>query len=284
MQKEHFSAVSIIGVGLIGGSLALALKNQGIATTIIGYGRDKKRLQEATRLGIIDCFTNSLKDAASAELIVLATPLGTFEKILKEISSFLKPNSIIMDVGSVKLQAVRLFENILPDSVNFIPAHPIAGSEKTGFENARQDLFKNAKVIITPTERTDKTVLKRIIKMWQATGASTELMSAKEHDLIYGLMSHLPHLLAFCMVNTVDIVSDNLIKYAGSGFKDFTRIAMSSPEIWKDIFLMNRENILKMLDLFIKEIEKIKRFITEESKEDEIINYILRAKKLREQI
>lgn len=284
MIKEGFNSVCIIGVGLIGGSLALALKQNGIANRIIGYGRNEKRLIDALNLNVIDDFTLSLKEAANSEFIVLATPLGIFEKITTEISSFLQPNSILMDVGSVKKHVINTIENIIPENVHFIPTHPIAGSEKTGFEHARQDLFKGARVIITPTEKTDQKVLERISRMWQIIGALVEFMSAEEHDKIYALMSHLPHLISFCLVNTVYSIDANLIKYAGSGFKDTTRIAKSSPEIWKDIFLMNKDNIFKTLDFFIYKIEEIKKLISQGNSEDKIIEFIETAKKLRKTI
>lgn len=284
MSNEGFNSVCIIGVGLIGGSLALALKQNGIANRIIGYGRNEKRLIDALNLKIIDDFTLSLKEAADSEFIVLATPLGIFEKITTEISSFLQPNSILMDVGSVKKHVINTIESIIPDNVHFIPTHPIAGSDKTGFEHARQDLFKGARVIITPTEKTDQKVLERISRMWQTIGALVEFMSAEEHDKIYALMSHLPHLISFCLVNTVYNIDANLIKYAGSGFKDTTRIAKSSPEIWKDIFLMNKDNIFKTLDFFIYKIEEIKKLISQGNSEDKIIEFIETAKKLRKTI
>lgn len=284
MTKEGFNSVCIIGVGLIGGSLALALKQNGIANRIIGYGRDEKRLIDALNLNVIDDFTLSLKEAADSEFIVLATPLGIFEKIATEISSFLQPNSIVMDVGSVKQHVINTIENIIPENVHFIPTHPIAGSDKTGFEYARQDLFKGARVIITPTYKTDQKVLDRISRMWQTIGALVEFMSAEEHDKVYALMSHLPHLISFCLVNTVYSIDANLIKYAGSGFKDTTRIAKSSPEIWKDIFLMNKDNIFKTLDFFIYKIEEIKNLISQGNSEDKIIEFIETAKKLRKTI
>lgn len=284
MSEEEFKSVSIIGVGLIGGSLALALKEKKIVSRIIGYGRDEGRLKEALKLGIIDDFTLSLKDAALSELIVLATPLGIFEKIAKEISPFLKVDSIVIDVGSVKKYVVDTMENILPKQVHFVATHPIAGSDKTGYEHARSDLFKGARIIITPTEKTNKTALDKITKMWQKIGSSVEYMSAEEHDKIYALMSHLPHLISFCLVNTVEEIDKNLIKYAGSGFKDTTRIAKSSPDVWKDIFLMNRDNILKMLFVFIDKIEEIKQLISQDYSENKIIEFIMKAKKLREKI
>lgn len=284
MSEARFKSVSIIGVGLIGGSLALALKDKKIVNHIIGYGRDEQRLQEASKKGIIDDFTLSLKVAASSELLVLSTPLGIFEKVVIEMSPFLQSDSIVMDVGSVKKYVIDTIENILPDNVHFVATHPIAGSDKTGYEYARLDLFKGARVIITPTKNTNQKALNKVIKIWETIGSFVEYMSPEEHDKVYALMSHLPHLISFCLVNTVDEIDKNLIKYSGSGFKDTTRIAKSSPEIWKDIFIMNKDNILKMLDVFIYKIVRIKKLISQRNSEDKIIEFIETAKKLRQKI
>ncbi len=284
MKEYEFNSVLIIGVGLIGGSLALALKKKNIAKTIIGLGRNKERLIEAQRLSIIDEYTLSPKEVEKTDLVILATPLGIFEKITKEISPFLRPGCILMDVGSVKQWVVKTLEKIIPSGVYFIGTHPIAGSDKTGFEHAKGTLFKGAKVIITPTDKTHKEALDKITKMWENLGAIVEYMSPEKHDSLYALMSHLPHLISFCLVNTVDKVDKNSIKYAGSGFKDTTRIAKSSPEIWKDIFLLNRDNIINVLHVFLDSISEIKDYLKNNLAEDKIEEFILRAKKLREEL
>ncbi|MCS7164643.1 MAG: prephenate dehydrogenase [Thermodesulfovibrio sp.] len=282
-MEDGFKTVSIVGVGLIGGSLALALKEKKLTQKIIGYGRNEQRLKEALKLGIIDSYTTSFKDACQAELIVLATPTGIFESIIMDMIKHLKEETIIIDVGSVKKSVIDIFERILPKGVYFVGTHPIAGSEKTGFENARGDLFKKAKVIITPTENTNKSALERITNLWQKLGAQVEFMSAEHHDKVYALVSHLPHLICFCMVNTVSEMDKSFINYAGSGFKDATRIAKSSPEVWRDIFLMNDKNILECLEVFIKNIEKIKNMLYKKDSE-QIEKFIEKAKKLRQEI
>jgi len=282
-MEDGFKTVSIIGVGLIGGSFALALKNKGLVDKIIGYGKNEERLKRAKNLAIINQFTTSLKDAALADLIVLATPLGVFEKIVSDLAEFLKKGRVVIDVGSVKEWVVERIEKILPSGVHFVGTHPIAGSDKTGFEYARAELFEGAKVIITPTERTDKSALEKISILWKKVGADVEFMSAKEHDRVYALMSHLPHLISFCMVNTVADIDKNLITYAGSGFKSFTRIAKSSPELWGDIFILNSDNILKCLSIFCDQVEEIKKLIKERNL-DELKKRIEKAKNLREKI
>ena len=282
-MEDGFKTVSIIGVGLIGGSFALALKNKGLADKIIGYGKNEERLKRAKNLAIINQFTTSLKDAALADLIVFATPLGVFEKIVSDLAEFLKKGTVVIDVGSVKEWVVERIEKILPSGVHFVGTHPIAGSDKTGFEYARAELFEGAKVIITPTERTDKSALEKISILWKKVGADVEFMSAKEHDRVYALMSHLPHLISFCMVNAVSEIDRNLINYAGSGFKSFTRIAKSSPELWGDIFILNSDNILKCLSIFCDQVEEIKKLIKERNL-DELKKCIEKAKNLRERI
>jgi len=282
-MEDGFKTVSIIGVGLIGGSFALALKNKGLVDKIIGYGKNEERLKRAKNLAIINQFTTSLKDAALADLIVLATPLGVFEKIVSDLAEFLKKGTVVIDVGSVKEWVVERIEKILPSGVHFVGTHPIAGSDKTGFEYARAELFEGAKVIITLTERTDKSALEKISILWKKVGADVEFMSAKEHDRVYALMSHLPHLISFCMVNTVADIDKNLITYAGSGFKSFTRIAKSSPELWGDIFILNSDNILKCLSIFCDQVEEIKKLIKERNL-DELKKRIEKAKNLREKI
>lgn len=282
-MEDGFKTVSILGVGLIGGSLALALKEKKLVNKIIGYGRNEQRLKEALKLGIIDSYTTFLKEASEAELIVLATPVGLFEKIIIEMLDYLKKGTIIIDVGSVKESIVNTIETMLPIGVSFVGTHPIAGSDKTGFEYANKDLFKKAKVILTPTENTDKSALEKISKLWQKIGAVVELMSPEQHDKIYALVSHLPHLISFCMVNTVAEMDKNFIKYAGSGFKDTTRIAKSSPEIWRDILMMNDKNILQCLEIFAKNLEEIKKMLSKKDSEG-VKTFIEKAKNLRKEI
>jgi len=282
-MEDGFPTVSIIGVGLVGGSLALALKEKGLAKKITGYGRNHQRLKEALKLGIIDDYTTSLEESAKADLIVLATPVGVFEELITRLVRYLKKGTVVIDVGSVKEPVVNTLEKIFPDGIHFVGTHPIAGSDKTGFEYARADLFKEAKVIITPTDHTDIKTVERIVRLWQSTGAVVEFMDAAEHDKIYALMSHLPHLISFCLVNTVAEIDTDFIKYAGSGFKSSTRIAKSSPELWKDIFMMNRENILHCLDVFIRKLDEVKTLMSSEPTE-ELKKFMEKAKKLRESI
>lgn len=283
MPEEGFSTAGIIGVGLIGGSLALALKRKNSNCKILGFGRNERRLKEAKELGIIDEYSTLLKEVAKADLIVFATPLGLFEEIARELVHHIEEEATVIDVGSVKGSVVKVMEEIFDRRAHFVGTHPIAGSEKTGFENAKADLFENAKVIITPTEKTNREALKRVISLWQTVGALVEIMTPEEHDRVYALVSHLPHLVAFSLVNTVAEVDRRLIKYAGSGFRDTTRIGKSSPEIWSDIFSMNKKAIIEQLEVFSKQISLIRHYL-ESGELTKIYDFIKSSKELREKI
>lgn len=282
-MEDGFKTVSIIGVGLIGGSLALALKEKSLTDKIIGYGRNEERLKKALKLGIIDTYTDSLKEVCEAELIVLATPIGVFEKITSEMAPYLKKATVVTDVGSVKEAVVNKLERLMPQGVYFVGTHPIAGSDRTGFEHAKARLFEGSKVIITPTKNTEKSAVQKVANLWIKTGARVEFMTPHEHDRIYALVSHLPHLVSFCLVNTVAEMDKNFIKYAGSGFKDTTRIAKSSPELWTDIFAMNDKNILQCLEIFVKKLDEIKKMLSKKEIEG-VKTFIEKAKKLRQEI
>lgn len=282
-MEDGFSTVVIAGVGLIGGSLALALKEKKITKKVIGYGRNLERVKRAQEVGIIDDFINSVDEFAQADLVVLATPISVFEDLVSQIKEHVKKNAIVIDVGSVKKAVVERIEVLLTDKAYFVGTHPIAGSDKTGFEHARADLFKNSRVIITPTEKTEQSALRKVTQMWQDVGANVEFMSPEQHDRIYALVSHLPHLVSYCLVETVAQIDGSLISYAGSGFKDTTRIAKSSPELWTDIFVTNKENILSFLESFTRKLKEIEQLISEENIK-QLKTFLDSAKKLRETI
>lgn len=282
-MEDGFSTVVIAGVGLIGGSLALALKEKKITKKVIGYGRNIERVKRAQEVGIIDDFINSVDEFAQADLVVLATPISVFEDLVSQIKEHVKKNAIVIDVGSVKKAVVERIEVLLTDKAYFVGTHPIAGSDKTGFEHARADLFKNSRVIITPTEKTEQSALRKVTQMWQDVGANVEFMSPEQHDRIYALVSHLPHLVSYCLVETVAQIDGSLISYAGSGFKDTTRIAKSSPELWTDIFVTNKENILSFLESFTRKLKEIEQLISEENIK-QLKTFLDSAKKLRETI
>jgi len=239
--------VCIIGVGLIGGSLAKSMIKTQQANHVIGFGRSPKRLHEAQNNGVITDYTTDIKDALDgADLVVIATPVGSFESILRDIHPHLNPSTIITDVGSTKESVIKVVESVfgnLPD--NFVPAHPIAGKEKSGFEASDSELFANRKVIITPTECSSSEAVETVSHIWQTTGATVDMMSATSHDELLGMTSHLPHMLAFSIVNYLISQNPNASLYAAGGFRDFSRIASGDPIMWRDICLNNKDAIIK---------------------------------------
>ncbi len=260
-----FQKVTIIGVGLIGGSLAKVLKAHKLAGEIHGAGRSRETLESAIRLGVIDHMgQNSAHAVEQADLVVLATPVGTFESIVREIAPRLKKGAILTDVGSVKGSLVRTLDGLLPSGVHYVPGHPIAGREKHGVEAATEDLFRGARCILTPTERTDRTALERVTGLWQVAGMNVVTMDPDRHDHIFAAVSHLPHAAAYAMVSTVAEFSEgsaNYISFSGAGFRDFTRIAASSPEMWRDICLLNGKNIVEMIEQYQFSLNRIKKAI-----------------------
>ncbi len=260
-----FNKVTIIGVGLIGGSLAKVLKGKGLAKEITGAGRGRETLELALGIGVIDRMGQVLSQAVEdADLVVLASPVGAFERIVKEIGPNLKKGAILTDVGSVKGALVKRIEAALPSGVHYVPGHPIAGKEKHGVAEATLALFHGAKCILTPTITTDPQALEAVKSLWSAAGANVVLMDAEAHDHIFAAVSHLPHAAAFAMVNTVaefSSGSENYISFSGAGFRDFTRIAASSPEMWRDVCLLNGENIIEMIEQYQLALTGIKNAI-----------------------
>jgi prephenate dehydrogenase len=259
----HFHTVTIIGVGLIGGSLAKVLKAKNIAGRIIGTGRSRESLDLALKLGVIDLIDRDAKHAVrDADLVVLASPVGVFETIAREIGPHLKQGAILTDVGSVKGSIVKQIEPHVPQGVHFVPGHPIAGKEKFGVAEAVETLFQKAKCILTPTKKTDSKALEAVGQMWAATGANVLVMDPDMHDKVFAAVSHMPHVAAYAMMTAVAELhtgSEDYLSFSGAGFRDFTRIAASSPEIWKDICLMNRENIIQMIDRYQASLDRLKQ-------------------------
>ncbi len=261
----HFNKVTIIGVGLIGGSLAKVLKGMGLAKEITGASRGRATLELALRTSVIDRVSEGLASSVDdADLVVLASPVGAFEHVVTIIGSGLKKGAILTDVGSVKGELVKRIEAMLPAGVHYVPGHPIAGKEKHGVAEASDTLFRGAKCILTPTARTDPKALEAVRALWAAAGANVVLMDADAHDHIFAAVSHLPHEAAFAMVNTVAEFSsgpENYITFSGAGFRDFTRIAASSPEMWRDVCLLNGNNIIEMIEQYQVALDRIKKAI-----------------------
>ncbi len=248
-----FGRTTVIGVGLIGGSLGLALKKHCLANEIVGVGHRESTLKKAQEIGAIDRWTLDVADGVrTADLVVLCTPVGLVAEKAAEALPAMKPGSILTDVASAKAAITRKIEAVLPDGIAFVPAHPMAGSEKRGIENARAGLFEGSRCILTPTGRTPSGAVDAVRAMWQGIGASVETLDADEHDRIVAQISHLPHLLASLIVNAPD---DASLPYAATGLRDTTRIAASDVKLWLDIFKDNREHLASALERFADEFE-----------------------------
>jgi prephenate dehydrogenase len=262
MRELLFNNVTIIGVGLLGASCALALKGRGLCGTVCGYGRKEANLRQAKDRGIIDEYSLEIRKACEhADLVILSTPVGSFKKIVREIRDVLKKNTLITDVGSVKGHLVKELEELMPEGVRYVGSHPIAGSDRSGIGNARADLFDGVSCIVTPSACSEKNAVQQITTLWESCGANVEIMDPMRHDEIYAAVSHLPHLIAYALVNTVDDSNAEYLKYAGPGFKDTTRIALSSPEMWRDISLLNRNNLIALIERFGNNLDIIASMI-----------------------
>jgi prephenate dehydrogenase len=261
----YFNNVTIIGVGLIGGSLAKVLKTKKLADRITGSGRSRNTLELALKLGVIDRIGQSpAQSVEDADLVVLASPVGTFETIVREIGPHLKRGAVLTDVGSVKGELVKKIEEAMPRGTQYVPAHPIAGGEKSGVAESTETLFQGRRCILTPTMKTDRTALESIRALWSATGAEVTIMDPAVHDKVFAAVSHMPHVAAFAMMSAVaelNTGAEDYLRFSGAGFKDFTRIAASSPEMWKDIFLMNGDNVVHMIDRYLLSLGRFRQEI-----------------------
>ncbi len=286
-MEPYFKKLTVIGVGLIGGSLAMALRKKGMVGEIVGVGRSIPNLELAAKLDVIDKFTTDpAAGVMGADLVVIATPVASMAEMMKKIAPYLKEGAIVTDVGSVKAAITKEAEGLLPSGVHFVGGHPIAGTEESGVCAAFPTLFEKHRCILTPTAKTDKEALKKITEIWEAAGSEVILMAAEKHDSILASVSHLPHVIAYSLVNTVDDVKDfeeSILNYSAGGFRDFTRIASSSPEMWRDICLINKEAVLDMITRFEKSLSKLKGYI-KESNGHEIFKEFDKSKKARDSI
>jgi len=262
-MNSTFKKVCIIGLGLIGGSIGLAMKRSKISNQIIGFARSNSTLKRAIELGLVDKVKDNLEDAVNdCDLIILATPLSTFKKLVAEMSPFLKKDCIITDTGSAKLSVIEDLRGILPNNVEFIPGHPIAGTEESGPDAGFAELFDNRWCILTPTEENSSNAIDLIKEFWESIGSKVEIMDPLHHDKVLAITSHIPHLIAFNIVGTANnlanVTEKEVVKYSAGGFRDFTRIAASDPKMWSDIFTYNSEAVLEMLELFSNDLDKLK--------------------------
>ena len=261
-----FQKIALIGFGLIGGSIARAAREQGLAGEIVTSARSAKSRARVRELGIVDSVVETNAEAVKdADLVILCIPVGACGAVAQEIAPHLKPGTIVSDVGSVKAAVVRDMAPYLPASAHFVPAHPVAGTEHSGPDSGFAELFINRWCILTPPEGTDPEAVERLRAFWAALGARVEIMTPDHHDLVLAITSHLPHLIAYTIVGTADelghVTSSEVMKFSAGGFRDFTRIAASDPIMWRDVFLANKEAVLEMLGTFNEDLSKLTRAI-----------------------
>lgn len=254
-----FEQLGLIGCGLMGGSFALALKRAGLVKRVVGYSKSPSTTERARQLNVIDVEAPSALLAVSgADLVLLAVPVAASEATFKAIKPLLTPNTLVMDVGSTKGDVVSAARRVLRDSLGcFVPAHPIAGKEKAGVEHSDPELYKGRQVILTPIERTQTTQLKKAVEVWTALGAHVRQMSPEDHDAAFASVSHLPHLLAFSLINSILAQSHakDFLSLAGPGFRDFSRIAASDPRMWRDILMTNHQEVLAQCQHFRQSLQ-----------------------------
>jgi cyclohexadieny/prephenate dehydrogenase len=266
MSTPLFEKVALIGIGLIGGSIALEARKRGLARKIVAATRSAETAATANRLGLADhCGTDLPAACEDADLVIVCTPVGACGSAAKAIAPRLKPGCIVSDVGSVKQTVIADMAPHIPQGVHFIPAHPVAGTENSGPEAALLDLFEGRWTIITPLPDSDATAIDRLEAFWKALGSQVERIDPASHDRILAITSHLPHLIAYTIVGTADDLGGHLnsevLKYAAGGFRDFTRIAASDPTMWRDVFMNNREAVLEVLQRFQEDLFYLQRAI-----------------------
>jgi prephenate dehydrogenase len=264
-MKPPFKKIAIIGVGLIGGSLGMAVREKKLAAVVSGADSDPSAAKRAVSLGAVDEGTADPNGAvAGADLVVLATPVGRLRRVAKEIASSLARDAVVTDAGSVKGGLVGEIESLLSSGARFVGGHPVAGREKSGVAAASADLFNGAVCVLTPTAKTDPEALGAVRSLWEGVGCRVALMDAERHDRILGAVSHLPHVAAFALVDLLSRMKagdPDLLDYAAGGFRDFTRIAGSSPEMWRDILLANREAVCGLIDRYCEALGSLKKSI-----------------------
>jgi len=266
MSTPIYDTIALIGIGLIGSSISHAARRGGLCRRIVGHAKSEATRATALRLGLVEAAYETAAEAVKdADLVILCVPVGACGSIAREIGPHLKPGATLTDVGSVKGTIVRDCGPFVPPGVHFIPGHPIAGTEHSGPESGFAELFDNRWCILTPIEGSDPAAVERLRDFWRGLGSNVEMMDADHHDMVLAITSHVPHLIAFNIVNTarhLERVTDTeVIKFSAGGFRDFTRIAASDPTMWRDVFLNNREAVLEMLGRFTEDLTHLQRSI-----------------------
>lgn len=266
MSDIRFEKIALIGIGLIGSSLARVIKARGLADTVAVTSRSSETLERAHDLGLGDSYTTSGAEAVrDADLVIVSVPVGASARVARDIAGSLKPGAIVTDVGSTKQSVVGQMNPVLPDTVHFIPGHPIAGTEQSGPDAGFAELFDGRWCILTPIPGTDEAAIDTLTGFWQACGSMVDRMDPEHHDMVLAIVSHLPHIIAYNIVGTANdfetISKSEVIKYSASGFRDFTRLAASDPTMWRDVCLNNKEAILEMLARFSEDLSSLQRAI-----------------------
>jgi len=283
-----FKKICIIGCGLIGSSLARAIRKKNLAEKIVSSNRSESINNKVMELKIVDnSSTDTKKMVEESDLIVIATPLSSYEEVILKIKNSLKSGSILTDVGSVKENIINLIEKNIPENVSWIPSHPIAGTEDSGPESGFSELFENRWCILTPSKKIKEKDVNLLKNFWEKIGSKVDIMEAKQHDYILSITSHLPHLIAYNIVSTsLDTQGEtksSIVKYSAGGLRDFTRIAASNPIMWRDIFIQNKKNTSIMIDKFIEKLEDLKEAISNEDGK-KLEKIFTKTKKIRKDI
>lgn len=278
-RRFLFDKVTIVGVGLIGGSIGMAIRKHKLAKKVVGLSQRQASLVKGQKMGAIDeGWTDVAQAVRGADLVIMATPVEWIVKVLEQINPHVRRHCIITDVGSTKVEVIAKAQNVLSNPSNFVGAHPLAGSEKKGVEFASADLFQNALCILTPVKNTNPAAKDKIKILWSKIGGRVKQMSPEEHDEILGFVSHMPHLVAYSMVESIP---EQFLSYAAGGLRDTTRIAASDPELWKDICLTNSRYVIKSIDGVVKILSQIRKAIVERD-DKALVDHFTKARAKRE--
>ncbi len=284
-MAQVYERVGLIGLGLIAGSMAHAMRRGGLAGEITGYARSEETRRVAAEIGLVDRVCDSAAEAVKgADLVVLCVPVGAMGAVAAEIAPHLDKGATVSDVGSVKRAVIEAVGPHIPDGVHFIPAHPLAGTEKSGPRSGFAELFDNRWCLIVPVEGADEAAIARLRRFWEAMGANVDEMEAEHHDLVLAVTSHAPHLIAYTMVGVADdlqrVTQKEVVNFSATGFRDFTRIAASDPTMWRDVFLNNKDATLEILGRFTEELFALQRAIRT-GDGDHLHDYFTRTRAIR---
>ncbi len=288
LLTHKINKIAFIGMGLINSSLARDLKKNNFYKTSVAYSRRTSTVNKIKKLNLADRVETDCKKAViDADLIVIGIPVDAYEDVLNKIIGYIKPGAILTDVGSVKKEVVKRASRIIPKEISFVPGHPIAGTEKSGPESGFSGLFKDGWCVLTPGDSVSKRAVEIVKNMWETVGMRVDIMDAAHHDLVLAITSHIPHIIAYSIVGTIaDLevsMKKEVIKYAASGFRDFTRIAASDPTMWRDIALLNKDAIIKALGLFKKDLSSLEKAIKSDDG-DFLYNLFSKTRKIRKDI